>query len=128
MVDRMPGSSAIGRVMKRCTPPSGRAVSSVVSAPMNRQQLTSGIRHQRCWMQLPAPGESKLFSESQEELFRTAIAPQGDPSQLPPTILVFAHPDDETVALGARLGRFARAHFVHVTDGAPRTEQDSRWH
>lgn len=34
------------------------------------------------------------------------------------TLLVFAHPDDKTVALGARLGRFDAAHFVHVTDGA----------
>jgi N-acetylglucosamine malate deacetylase 2 len=32
------------------------------------------------------------------------------------------------VALGARLGRFGGAHFVYVTDGAPRNEQDSRWH
>jgi LmbE family N-acetylglucosaminyl deacetylase len=47
---------------------------------------------------------------------------------MPRTMLVFAHPDDETVALGARLGRFGAAHFVHVTDGAPRNEQDSRWH
>ena len=47
---------------------------------------------------------------------------------MPRTLLVFAHPDDETVALGARLGRFSKAHFVHVTDGAPRNEQDSRWH
>ena len=95
---------------------------------MNRQQLTSGIRHQRRLKQLPVPGEWKLFSESQEELFRRATAPDGDASELPRTILVFAHPDDETVALGARLGRFGRAHFVHVTDGAPRNEQDSRWH
>ncbi len=43
-------------------------------------------------------------------------------------MLVFAHPDDETVALGARLRRFGKAHFVHVTDGAPRNEQDSQWH
>ncbi len=43
-------------------------------------------------------------------------------------MLVFAHPDDETVALGARLGRFGSAHFVYVTDGAPRNEQDSRHH
>ena len=41
-------------------------------------------------------------------------------------MLVFAHPDDETIAMGARLGRMARAHLVHVTDGAPRNEQDSR--
>src|SRR4051794_12273490 len=95
---------------------------------MNRQQLTSGIRHQRRWKQLPVPGEWKLFSESQEELFRRATAPEGDASELPRSMMVFAHPDDETVALGARLGRFGRAHFVYVTDGAPRNEQDSRWH
>jgi LmbE family N-acetylglucosaminyl deacetylase len=44
----------------------------------------------------------------------------------PKAMLVFAHPDDETVALGARLGHFAQACIVHVTDGAPRNEQDSR--
>jgi LmbE family N-acetylglucosaminyl deacetylase len=69
-----------------------------------------------------------LTSSSQEELFARATAAEDDASQLPRTILVFAHPDDETVALGARLGRFGQAHFVHVTDGAPRNERDSRWH
>lgn len=49
-----------------------------------------------------------------------------DPAAAPKTLLVFAHPDDETFALGARMGRFAQAHFVHVTDGAPRNERDSR--
>ena len=47
---------------------------------------------------------------------------------MPRAFLVFAHPDDETVALGARLARFSSAHFVHVTDGAPRNELDSRHH
>ena len=69
-----------------------------------------------------------LNSLSQEELFRRATAPEGDAKDMPRSLLVFAHPDDETVALGARLGRFGSAHFVHVTDGAPRNEQDSRWH
>lgn len=35
-------------------------------------------------------------------------------------MLVFAHPDDETIALGARLARYRAATLVHVTDGAPR--------
>jgi LmbE family N-acetylglucosaminyl deacetylase len=68
-------------------------------------------------------------------LFRRATAPEGEAldrdalyGDAPRAMLVFAHPDDETVALGARLGRFAAAHFVYVTDGAPRNEQDSRWH
>ena len=30
------------------------------------------------------------------------------------------------MALGARIGRFANAHFIQVTDGAPRDESDSR--
>ncbi len=45
-----------------------------------------------------------------------------------PSLFVFAHPDDETVALGARLGRFRSATLVTVTDGAPRNEDDSRAH
>lgn len=47
---------------------------------------------------------------------------------MPRAMVVVAHADDETIALGARMGRFQEAHFVHVTDGAPRNEQDSRAH
>jgi LmbE family N-acetylglucosaminyl deacetylase len=47
---------------------------------------------------------------------------------MPKTLLLFAHPDDEVVALGARLGRFGGARFAYATDGAPRNEQDSRAH
>ncbi|KAA6456958.1 PIG-L family deacetylase [Acidobacteria bacterium AB60] len=44
------------------------------------------------------------------------------------TVLMFAHPDDEAVALGARLELFAAATLVHVTDGAPRNGEDARMH
>jgi LmbE family N-acetylglucosaminyl deacetylase len=47
---------------------------------------------------------------------------------MPRAMVVVAHPDDETIALGARMGRFQEAHFVHLTDGAPRNEEDSRAH
>lgn len=47
---------------------------------------------------------------------------------MPRALLVFAHPDDEVIAVGGRMGRFADSHFVHVTDGAPRNELDSRAH
>lgn len=47
---------------------------------------------------------------------------------MPRAMLVFAHPDDEVVGLGARLGRFRSSYFVHVTDGAPKNGQDSRAH
>lgn len=43
-------------------------------------------------------------------------------------MVVVAHADDETIALGARMPRFEEACFVHVTDSAPRDEMDSRAH
>jgi len=47
---------------------------------------------------------------------------------LPRTMLVGAHPDDETVLAGARLRRLAQAVFVCVTDGAPRNGYDAGRH
>lgn len=60
-----------------------------------------------------------------QELLLRATEPENSQIADPKTMLVFAHPDDETVGLGARLGRFAQACIVHATDGAPRNEQDS---
>lgn len=64
---------------------------------------------------------------------RTSLLTQGtspatSSAVQPKSLLVFAHPDDEAIALGARLSRFRDAHFVHVTDGAPRNERDSQAH
>ncbi|WP_437777082.1 PIG-L deacetylase family protein [Sorangium sp. So ce1097] len=42
----------------------------------------------------------------------------------PRCLVVFAHPDDETIGLGARIGRLDPIEVIHVTDGAPR---DSRF-
>ncbi|MGA0596027.1 PIG-L deacetylase family protein [Enterovirga sp. CN4-39] len=42
------------------------------------------------------------------------------------TVLVFAHPDDETLACGALLPRLEDVTIVHVTDGAPRNGEDAR--
>ena len=61
-------------------------------------------------------------------LLSQATAQEGSASPMPRAMLVFAHPDDEVVGLGARLGRFRSACFVHVTDGAPQNGQDSRAH
>ena len=47
---------------------------------------------------------------------------------MPVAMVVVAHADDETIALGARMSRLMQACFVHVTDGAPRNERDSRAH
>src|SRR6185437_12780188 len=63
-----------------------------------------------------------------QDLLERATAPEESPVPMPRAMLIFAHPDDEVVALGARLGRFFSALIVHVTDGAPKNEQDSRAH
>ena len=63
-----------------------------------------------------------------EDLFSRATASSRDPSLMPRAMLVFAHPDDEVVALGGRFTRLLSVHFVHVTDGAPADERDSAAH
>jgi LmbE family N-acetylglucosaminyl deacetylase len=43
-------------------------------------------------------------------------------------MIVVAHPDDETIGMGAQLCRFSDALLVHVTDGAPRDGRDANAH
>ncbi len=62
------------------------------------------------------------------EIFARATAAANDSRPIPRTLLFFAHPDDETIALGARIRRFASAHLVHVTDGTPHKEDIPRAH
>jgi LmbE family N-acetylglucosaminyl deacetylase len=73
---------------------------------------------------------SLVLSEANSKygLFTQAIVPAPAVTPLPRALLLFAHPDDETIALGARLSNFTDAHIVHVTDGAPRNEEDRRHH
>ena len=63
-----------------------------------------------------------------DDLLARATAPENDPCAMPRTLIVFAHPDDESIALGARLRRFQSAHLVHVTDGVPHNDKESRAH
>jgi LmbE family N-acetylglucosaminyl deacetylase len=70
-------------------------------------------------------GENGPKSQLQDS-FTRITAPERDLTTMPNTMAVFAHPDDEVIALGGRLGRFHTAYFVHVTDGAPRDEHDRR--
>ncbi len=41
-------------------------------------------------------------------------------------MIVVAHPDDETIGVGAQLWRMRDALLLHVTDGAPRDGEDAR--
>lgn len=49
-----------------------------------------------------------------------------DARAAPDVAVIVAHPDDETVSLGAQLPRLRHATFVCVTDGAPRDLRDAR--
>lgn len=44
------------------------------------------------------------------------------------TVVILAHPAEETLACGALLPRLADMTVVHVTDGAPRAPDDARRH
>jgi LmbE family N-acetylglucosaminyl deacetylase len=68
-----------------------------------------------------------MFGDAGTLLVR-ATASQGSSVLVPRVLLVFAHPDDESIGLGARLGRLASGRCVHATDGAPRNGADSRAH
>ena len=43
-----------------------------------------------------------------------------------PTAVVIAHPDDETIGMGARLERFRDLRLIQATDGAPADMGDAR--
>lgn len=61
-----------------------------------------------------------------EDLLERIGAPGG--GRLPRLLLVFAHPDDEVLAVGARLERMAESALLTLTDGAPRNGMDARNH
>jgi LmbE family N-acetylglucosaminyl deacetylase len=57
--------------------------------------------------------------------FLAAAVDPARPSIPGRTVLVVAHPDDETLGCGALLARFADLTIIHVTDGAPRRGDDA---
>jgi LmbE family N-acetylglucosaminyl deacetylase len=68
----------------------------------------------------PAPGRPPTADSA---VFLEALQ-QGSAIEAPVCVVV-AHPDDETLGLGARLDAFQRLTLIHVTDGAPQDPADA---
>ena len=70
----------------------------------------------------------ELDTAAKASLLERVLAPAG--STLPPVrlLVVLAHPDDEVLALGARLERLSAGRLLTVTDGTPRNGEDARHH
>jgi N-acetylglucosamine malate deacetylase 2 len=66
------------------------------------------------------------MSDSQSELIFSRLFLEDDSEPQPSVLVVAAHPDDEMVGAGARLGRWKNVGFLHVTDGAPQDMKDAR--
>jgi LmbE family N-acetylglucosaminyl deacetylase len=65
-----------------------------------------------------------VTSEAAVAFLRAAVDP-ARPVVPGRTVLVVAHPDDETLGCGALLSRLSDLTIVHVTDGAPRRGEDA---
>lgn len=80
--------------------------------------------------QFSVPEEANLLRDSENARFPSALRSllTGEACTIRSTdvAVVVAHPDDESIGLGARLHRLNGAKFIHVTDGAPPDARDAR--
>ncbi len=66
--------------------------------------------------------------DQQREVLERIAAPCGAAGRLPRALVMLAHPDDEVIALGARLERYCESVLLCVTDGAPANGYDAQAH
>jgi LmbE family N-acetylglucosaminyl deacetylase len=65
--------------------------------------------------------------QNEDDLLERLAAPER-PLLALKTVVIVAHPDEETLGCGALLPRLSDVSIVHVTDGAPRAPDDARRH
>ena len=81
-------------------------------------------------MRLFLPGNEHTFRAvfvNDETLKSIPQKDRGDVNKLT-TLIIVAHPDDESIGAGARLRKLGDAWVVDVTDGAPRDVECARRH
>ena len=77
-------------------------------------------------VQLPNPSDPPCSTAA--EVLARLSAPAADLSARPRLLALFAHPDDEVLAVGARLEHLRDSLFLVATDGAPEDRIDARNH
>lgn len=70
---------------------------------------------------------TELVLPNDDDLLERLTAPER-PLLALKTVVIVAHPDEETLACGALLPRLSDVTIVHVTDGAPRGPAEARRH
>lgn len=74
-------------------------------------------------MKEAAPQDTETLEDGRAFLEKLRLR-EGIPTDSEVAVVV-AHPDDESIAFGAQLGRFPGGMIIHVTDGAP--ENPKEW-
>jgi LmbE family N-acetylglucosaminyl deacetylase len=73
-------------------------------------------------------GRFRLPRALKTELMDRFVEADGSPATQLTTMIVVAHPDDESIGAGARLNRLGNAWIVEMTDGAPNDLECARRH
>ena len=73
-------------------------------------------------------GRFRLPRAFKTELIDRVVEPDGLPTTQLTTLIVVAHPDDESIGAGARLNRLGNAWIVEITNGAPQDLECARRH